>query len=183
MLAIVHQRLQSIFFGLREALPNLKGVALFDRLDAGPPNNPQLQYLVWKRREIENYLCARATLQEYARASANEAAPGPLFTESEVEKRLTAMNESIEELETALETLGKGSPWDEDMKVSDEFLAPLFKIYFKKISLPNLMSKKSFYELANYVPEDEIAPEISEKLDAIVAVAESANAPHNRATA
>ncbi|MDE0514070.1 MAG: hypothetical protein OXI88_20075 [Gammaproteobacteria bacterium] len=60
------------------------------------------------------------------------------------------------------------------MKVSDEFLAPLFKIYFKKISLPNLMSKKSFYELANYVPEDEIAPEISEKLDAIVAVAESA---------
>ena len=162
------------FFGLREALPNLKGVALFDRLDAGPPNNPQLQYLVWKRREIENYLCARATLQEYARASANEAAPGPLFTESEVEKRLTAMNESITELETALETLGKGSPWDEDMKVSDEFLAPLFKTYFKKISLPNLMSKKSFYELANYVPEDDISHEITEKLDAIVAVAESA---------
>ncbi len=36
------------------------------------------------------------------------------------------------------------------------------------------MSKKSFCELANYVPEHEIDPEIREKLDAIVAIAESA---------
>ncbi len=162
------------FFGLKEALPNLKEVALFDRLDACAPDNPQLQHLAWKRREIENYLCTQATLQEYARTSATEAAAGPLFTGTEIEKRLNAINESIAELETALETLGKGSPWDEDIKVSDEFLTPLFRTYFKKISLPNLMSKKSFYELADYVPEHEIDPEISEKLDAIVAVAESA---------
>ena len=162
------------YFGLREALPNLKGVALIDRLELGAPDNPQLQHLVWKRREIENYLCTRATLQEYARASAIEAAAGPLFTGPEIESRLDAINEAIAELETALETLGKGSPWDEDIKVSDEFLTPLFKAYFKKLSLPNLMGKKSFYELANYVPEHEIASEISEKLDAIVAVAERA---------
>ncbi|MCY4360823.1 MAG: AAA family ATPase [Gammaproteobacteria bacterium] len=163
------------FFGLKEALPNLKGVALFDRLDAGAPDNPQLQHLVWKRREIENYLCTKATLQEYARTSATEAVAGPLFIGAEIVNRLNAINESIAELETALERLDKGSPWDEDIKVSDEFLTPLFKAYFKKISLPNLMSKKSYYELANYVPEHEIAPEISEKLDAIVAVAESAS--------
>ncbi len=162
------------YFGLKEALPNLKGVALFDRLELGAPDNPQLQHLVWKRREIENYLCTQATLQEYARTSATEAAAGPLFTRAEIENRLNAINESIAELETALETLGKGSPWHEDIKVSDEFLTPLFKAYFKKLSLPNLMSKKSFYELANYVPEHEIDPEISEKLDAIVAVAQSA---------
>ena len=162
------------YFGLKEALPNLKGVALFDRLELGVPDNPQLQHLVWKKREIENYLCTRATLQEYACTSATEAAAGPLFTGAEIEKRLTAMNEAIAELETALETLGKGSPWDEDIKVSDEFLTPLFKAYFKKLSLSNLMSKKSFYELANYVPEHEIASEISEKLDAIVAVAQCA---------
>ena len=36
------------------------------------------------------------------------------------------------------------------------------------------MSKKNFYELAGYVPEDEIDLEISEKLDAIAAVAEIA---------
>ena len=36
------------------------------------------------------------------------------------------------------------------------------------------MSKNSFHELAEYVPEDEIAPEITEKLDAIARTAEAA---------
>ena len=31
------------FFGLREAVPELKGVALFDRLQSGPPDNPTSQ--------------------------------------------------------------------------------------------------------------------------------------------
>ena len=58
--------------------------------------------------------------------------------------------------------------------MSDEFLTPLFKAYFERIGIPNLMSKKNFYELADYVPEAEIDPEIGEKLDAIATVAESA---------
>ncbi len=36
------------------------------------------------------------------------------------------------------------------------------------------MNKKDFYELANYVPEEEIDREITGKLDAIARVAESA---------
>ena len=165
------------FHGLKEALPELKGIALFDRLEHPKhsiPDNPSLQHLVWRRREIENYLCTEATLETYARASAREAEPLPLFSPSEFNKRLTAMREAIRDVSKALDTLGKGSPWDIDVKVSDEFLRPLFQSYFKKIGIPNLMNKKNFYELADYVPEDEIDPEIGEKLDAIVAVAESA---------
>ena len=37
------------------------------------------------------------------------------------------------------------------------------------------MSKKSFYELAGHVPDDEIGAEIWEKLDAIASVARSAS--------
>ena len=99
----------------------------------------------------------------------------PLFTPSEIDKRLTAMREAASEVGGALETLGKGSPWDNDIKVSDEFLTPLFKTYFKKIGIPNLMNNRNFYELADYVPEDEIDPEIGEKLDAIADVAKSVN--------
>ena len=73
-----------------------------------------------------------------------------------------------------METLGKVSPWNDDAKVSDDFLTPLFQKYFEKLGLPNLMKKKSFYELAEHVPNDEIDDEIVEKLDAIVRVAESA---------
>ncbi len=163
------------FHGLREALPNLRGVALFDRLDRETPDNPALEHLVWKRREIENYLCTEATLEEYARASAEAAQPMPLFSGPETDRRLTAMREAIAEVGKAMETLGKGSPWSSEAKVSDEFLTPLFRAYFEKIEIPNLMGKKNFYELADHVPEDEIDPEIGEKLDAIATVADSAS--------
>ena len=36
------------------------------------------------------------------------------------------------------------------------------------------MNKKDFYELADYVPEDELDPEITEKLDAIAQTAAEA---------
>ncbi|HID21615.1 MAG TPA: hypothetical protein EYP14_04355 [Planctomycetaceae bacterium] len=84
------------------------------------------------------------------------------------------MNEAVTEIEEALERLGKGSPWGGDMKVSDDFLDPVFRTYFQKLRLPNLMAKKNFYELVRYVPDDEIDVEIREKLDAIVATASSA---------
>lgn len=161
------------FFGLKEALPALKGVALFDRLDSGTPDVGRLQRLSWKKREIENYLCTRETLEAYARASASKDEPMPLFTKSAIDTRLTAMAESVTEIEQALMKLGKGSPWDADVKVSDDFLNPLFSTYFRKLHLPNLMEKKSFHELAAHVPEHEIDPEIGEKLDEIARVADA----------
>ena len=163
---------QSHFHGLKEALPALRGVALFDRM--APPDLTPVECQIWKRREIENYLCSRATLEAYATASAAQSAPGPLFTEAEVHQRLRAMRSAIAEVESALATLGKGSPWDSGIKASDEFLTPLFKSYFDRLGVPNLMAKKSFYELADYVPESEFDPELREKLDAIARVAESA---------
>ena len=73
-----------------------------------------------------------------------------------------------------MKTLGKGSPWDSEVKASDDFLVPLFKAYFQKLELPNLMDKKQFYELATHVPEDELDSEIGEKLEQISAVGLSA---------
>jgi hypothetical protein len=54
--------------------------------------------------------------------------------------------------------------------VSDDFLSPLFQSYFKKLNLPNLMDKKQFYELADFVPESQLDPGVGEKLDSIVQV-------------
>ena len=160
------------FHGLKEALPSLRGIALFDRIP--PPELAPVECEIWSRREIENYLSSRATLEAYARASAAETVPGPLFTEAEAGRRLEAMRRAIEEIESALATLDRGSPWDADIKASDEFLTPLFVSYFKKLGVPNLMAKKSFYELADYVPDNEIDPEVHAKLDAIARVADTA---------
>lgn len=163
------------YYGLWEALPDVKGVAVFDSdVEA---ESGHLECLIWKRREIENYICSRSTLESYARASAEASettALGPLFGMDESSQRVAAMNEAIEEVRGAMEVLGKGSPWNDDAKVSDDFLTPLFQKYFEKLGLPNLMNKKSFYELAEHVPDAEISEEVVEKLDAIVRVEESA---------
>ena len=164
------------FHGLKEALPTLRGVALFDRLESEPQDIAPVEYLTWSRREIENYVCSRATLDAYATASAMDATPGPLFAPAETDSRRHAMGEAIDEVESALKTLGKGSPWDPDLKASDEFLVPLFEAWFDKLDLPNLMAKKNFHELTEYVPDSEIDPEIRATLDAIARVAESATA-------
>ena len=165
---------RSHFYGLREALPALQCVALFDRLPAGPPADDRIEYLTWNRREIESYFCSRDTLSAYAKATAEAEAAGPLLALEEVNRRQQAMDEAIQEVEAALETLGSPSPWGPDAKVSDDFLTPLFRAYFRKLGLPNLLNKKDFYELAGYVPEAELDAEISEKLDAIARAARRA---------
>jgi len=164
------------FHGLREAVDRLRGIAIFDQLERPLPVPADLGAvgLAWRRKEIENYLCYRETLEAYAQQSAKTAAAGPLFGEAEAKSRLAAMRESIRELENALNTLGKGSPWDPGTKVSDDFLAPLFQNYFKRLGIPNLMAKTNFHELAFLVPVDKLDPEIRDKLDAIVNVADAA---------
>lgn len=162
------------FHGLREAVPDLKGVAVFDRLERSLPDDLGALGLAWRRSEIENYMCCRETLGAYAVATARGELAGPLFAVAESSKRLEAMQESIEEVAQALDTLGKGSPWDADTKVSDDFLTPLFQKYFSRLGLPNVMGKQSFHDLAALVPEGKLDPEVREKLDAIAQVAQSA---------
>ena len=166
---------QNHFHGLREALPKLRGVALFDRLETEPRDIAPVDSLMWNRREIENYVCSRATLEAYASASAPAHVEGPLFTAAEADRRGRVMRDAIDQIEAALKALRKGSPWDADIKASDEFLTPLFGVYFDNLNLPNLIAKKNFHDLVDYVPEEEIDPEIREKLDAIVRVAENAS--------
>ena len=163
---------QRHFHGLREALPSLRGVALFDRLETPPPEMAPIECLMWARRELENYLCSRATLETYAEASAPADAPGPLFTVAAAERRRDAMRAAIDEIESALRNLRKPSPGDPRTKASDDFLEPLFASYFDKLALPNLMAKSNYHQLVEHVPAGEIDPEIGEKLDAIVRVAE-----------
>ncbi len=157
------QKAREHFYGLQEAVPQLQGIAIYDRLDKKPGKHSQLTQLMWEKNEIENYLCTKETLLAYAEHLAEQNA-GPLFKET----WRNHMNETIQEMETALQSLGKPSPWSGQLKVSDEFLTPLFKAFFKKIGLPNIMNKTDFHRLAKFVPTEQISPEISQKLDAIL---------------
>jgi len=164
------RKAQEHFYGLREAKADLAGLAIYDRLDQAPPPDPNLSHLVWRRRELENYLCQKETLLAYAEAQGRNQ-HGDLFGSAWREE----MTEAITEIEAALAKLKKPSPWGMDIKASDDFLDPLFKDFFEKLNLPNLMRKTDYHTLAPFVPVDQIDDDVREKLDQITRIAIRAN--------
>lgn len=159
------------FWGLREARPDLKGFALFDRLERNLPDDLGPVGATWQRREIENYLCMESVLLDYAR---HYDVPDGLFGSPVIEQRLKAMTDAIDEVSEALKTLRRIDPWSADTKVTDDFLDPLFENFFERLKLPNLLRKSDYHELARLVPRESIDPEVVEKLDVIAAVAKKA---------
>jgi len=124
----------------------------------------------WTQREIENYLTNRDALMRWALAKGNEVAGGALLAVPWV----AAMEQSIDEIEAALATLGR-DPWGADIKASDEFLEPLFENFFKRLGLPNLMRKSNFHEIAPFVDASSIDPEVTEVLNRLAELAAPAN--------
>lgn len=165
---------ESHFFGLREACPELRGIAIMDESDREREPGGGLVRELWRRREVENYLCTRAALESFASWLAREVSLGPLFAEAEVRRRVELMRRVISEVENALLRLGRPSPWSKECKVSDDFLAPLFEGYFRELGEPDRMTKANLHRLVEFMPEEEIDPEVAEKLDAIASVAEAA---------
>ncbi|GAB4253212.1 MAG: ATP-binding protein [Saprospiraceae bacterium] len=164
------------FYGLREAYPPLRGIAIFDRLDTALPEGENLKELMWQRREIENYICLPEVLLSYAEASGVSADEemGPLFASSQRDRRREIMEDCIKDLVPPIALRDRRDSWWNDVKASDDFLDRLFPQYFQRLQLPNLMRKTDYHTLARLVPASLIDAEIVEKLDAIVQVA-SAN--------
>ena len=72
------------FHGLREAKPDLVGIAIFDRIERSLYNESGLVETMWRRREIENYLCREDVLLAYAR---QQDAADDLFSRAEAARR------------------------------------------------------------------------------------------------
>jgi hypothetical protein len=107
-------------------------------------------------------------------AYARHDQPDDLFGGAEAQRRVQTMRDCIKELTIALRTLGRPDPWSADLKASDDFLNPLFDLFFQKIRLPNLLRKTDYHALARLVPKDRIDKEVVAKLDGILAVAQKA---------
>ncbi|HYC77525.1 MAG TPA: AAA family ATPase [Planctomycetota bacterium] len=157
------------FYGLREACSDLKAVAVFDRLQESLHPDPNLRQFMWRRREIENYLCQRETLLAWAERE-GECSAGELFA---VDWR-ACMAEVVDALARARATLRQPEPWHPDVKVSDEFLDPVFQTFYESVGLPLLVRKTDYHVLAPFVSVDQIDPQIVEVLEAIESTAAAA---------
>ncbi len=165
------QKARDHFYGIREAKNDLIGIAVFDRLDKELDSNKNLIETQWKKREIENYICYREVFLDFVLEGISELG---LFAHAEEDKRKKAMAGAMEDLINALNTLGKGNPFSDGFKVSDEFMEPLFKKFSEKMEIPLILRKNAFYKLVKYIPDNMIDSEISEKLDLILKVSQNA---------
>ncbi|MFZ2450288.1 MAG: ATP-binding protein [Methylovulum miyakonense] len=163
------QRSRDHFNGLREAKNDLVGIAIFDRLDRELQPSPYLNEIMWERREIENYFCKKEILVQWA----VHDIPDDLFGLSERLPRQQAMEEAIHEVTHLLE-IDEKSPWSPDVKASDEVLDRIFRLFFKKLSLPLSFRKRDYHLLTSFLSKDDIDTEVIKKLDAIVETANRA---------
>lgn len=165
----VPSKARNHFYGLREAKPDLQGIAIFDRLAVELAQNGELVELMWSQRELENYFCTEDVLLAWARHDQ----PDDLFGRAEADSRREVMQKAIMEVMKLLE-IDDLAPWSPDVKATDEVLDRVFKLFFKKLNLPIIFRKADYHVLAGLVPKDEIDTEITHKLDAIVKVAKKA---------
>ena len=162
------------FDAMREARPGVVGFALFDRL----PNPAtelgvvsDLREIMWQRREIENYITTRSSLMQYVRGDLRE---DDLLDMAEAKKRAETLALCIEELERSLKTQRRPDPWGAEIKVTDEFLDPLFANYHDRLGIPQQTYKRDYHGLANAIPVAELLPEVSMVLDGILEIAQRA---------
>lgn len=159
------------FQGLREAKPDLVGIAVFDHLERELHTGSQLAERMWRQREIENYLATPESLIAFVQLGLSES---DLIEQAESRRRAEIMTACITELTQALAVARRPDPWGPDIKVTDEFLDPLFENYYQRLGTPQQTYKRDYHGLADAIPLEQIAPEVTAMLDAILEVANRA---------
>jgi hypothetical protein len=163
------ERARTHFFGLREAYPSLRGLALFDNTpDITPQTGTPLMELKLVRRELENYFCSPALLRRWVDQS---SLADDLFGRAELAKRRAAMEQAIVGNTIPLALNNPAHPFWQSNKVSDEYLPAVFGSFFKQLGLPNSMNKSDYGQLARLLEPAEVDRELVKILDAIATTA------------
>lgn len=150
----------SRFKSLKLVEPELKGLALFDKLDKTLDPNAPLQVIQWTKREIENYFCFPEVFMSWAEASSRE-----LFSQNYSE----VMSDVISALYPPLYLSDRSNEWWSTEKMS-EWTGRVFSEFYKRIGQPNDMGKGNFHELIKFLPIEKIDSEVVEKLDILQSV-------------
>ena len=159
------QEARDHFHGLREAKSDLVGFALFDRLDRELHVGSALTERMWARREIENYLVTPESLRAFV---ARDLRTDDLIDAAERTVRVEVLQTCVDELVAALRIARRDDPWGPDIKVTDEFLDPLFENYFQRLGTPQQIYKRDYHGLADTIPLAQLDSEIVQHLDALV---------------
>jgi len=156
------------FFGLREAKPDLRGFALFDRLDKNLNRNSPLVECMWRKREIENYLTSPQSIRGLLLEGLSEQ---DLLERAEAQNRSSIFEKALNEFLKAFRIMNPSDPWGPDLKVTDEFLDPFMRNFYDNLGTPQRIFKRDYHRLATHVELEKIDTEVTEKLDLLLEVA------------
>jgi hypothetical protein len=157
------------FFGLREAFPSLRGIAIFDQgpgVHANP--SPPLEVLQWRRRELENYFCSPVLLRRWAESS---LMADDLFGRMELQRRKAAMEKAITDNTIPAALRDSSHEFWHTVKASDDYLRPVFASFFKELGLKTSMNKSDYAQLARHLRPEDVDPEVCTVLDRIAEIA------------
>lgn len=160
------------FTGLKEAVPDLKGIALFDRIriKSRAPNG--LTEIVWQRKEIENYIPLPQTLERFLDKKFPDKEPD--LYNNKKKNKLENIKQVIYNRIPPIALENPNDSYWSDTKMSDDFLDKVFKSIGEELDGQILLSKGGYYKLLEYAEPEELDTEIKEKLDAIYKIAKSA---------
>ena len=169
---------KKIFYGLREVISDLRGLALFDRPQEDKTvDGNALEIITWRRNEIENYLLMPEVLRRFARqgGSVRESELGPLISAT----HLVTMEEAIQNNTTPKAMNDKEDAFWLDAKMSD-YLGRIFDDFYAKSKLQSRMPKSRYHLLIGHMTKEEVPDEMIEVLKKILAVIrEDENAPQS----
>ncbi len=150
----------SRFKALKLVEPNLKGIALFDKLEKNIDPTAPLKVIQWNMRELENYFCSPPVLIKWADSKAVN-----LFTQNYSD----TMKEVVSDIFPKLYLDNLSDDFWKNEKMGD-WAERIFKEFYKRIGQSIDMRKGNFHELIALLLPHEIHPEITEKLDALYEV-------------
>jgi len=153
------------FATLREFLPDLKGLALFDKLNRTDLDQlPGPQVVCWQWRELENYFVRPAVLLKYAASLAATEGVGP------VELLVKSMQTAMEEVTPPRSLRDPEHEWWQTTKLTDDWLDVVLPDFFKKIDQRQSFFKRDYHQLIAFAEVNDIPSEVGEKLAMVAAV-------------
>ena len=162
------------FLSIKETCPSVLGFALFNGISKNGDSAPVGLYEYhWQRCEIENYLVSAQGLLKWARSLRRDG--HPLHSRS-LEFMLASINECAPALFHSL------NPEDLNghrLRVSDQVLLPIVKSFRERMGLSGgreeaCILKSILAQIVQFMPSNQIDPEVKSVLDSVAAVAQEA---------
>lgn len=150
---------RSNFNGLKEALPDLRGLILTDNLQKIHEMPPGLVHMQWERNEIECYLPLPHVLERYF-AGATPDSPSLFETQT-----MGTLKRIIEDQTPPAALRDMQDDFWKETKISDKWLGTVLKKYYAELGLPVQINKGDYFLFARHARPEELDKEIIKKLD------------------